>query len=54
LFLNRWQHSRDVIAPLLAAQYRKLVRSGWRLTKQDVERDVNLLFGGAFEAFLAK
>eukprot|EP00967_Tisochrysis_lutea_P112329 scaffold177262_cov33-Tisochrysis_lutea.AAC.1 len=52
--LYKWQHSRKVIAPILAAQYRKLVDAGWILTKDDVTRDVGLLFGGAFEAFLTK
>jgi hypothetical protein len=50
----KWPHSRAVIAPLLAEQYAKLVRSGWELRVADVERDVHLLFGGAYEAFMAK
>jgi hypothetical protein len=52
--LYKWQHSREAIAPVLAAQYAKLLRAGWELTEGDVQRDVELLFGGAFEAFLAK
>jgi len=52
--LYKWKHSREAIAPVLAAQYRKLVGAGWELSEADVERDVDLLFGGAFEAFLAK
>ena len=50
----KWKHSRAVIAPVLAEQYRKLVDAGWQLTETDIERDVHLLFGGAYEAFLAK
>ena len=44
----------DAIAPVLAAQYAKLVDAGWSVSEADVQRDVRLLFGGAFEAFLAK
>jgi len=50
----KWKHSRDVIGPVLAAQYKKLIAAGWEVSEADVERDVSLLFGGAFEAFLAK
>ena len=50
----KWRHSRQVIAPVLSEQYARLVESGWEVTEADVERDVQLLFGGAFEAFLAK
>ena len=52
--LYKWQHSREVIAPVLATQYAKLMRAGWEVSEDDVQRDVKLLFGGAFEAFLAK
>lgn len=52
--LYKWRHSRQVIAPVLSEQYARLVESGWEVTEADVERDVQLLFGGAFEAFLAK
>ena len=52
----KWRHSRDAIAPVLAAQYVKLHESGWGgvLTEADIQSDVERLFGGAFEAFLAK
>ena len=50
----KWHHSRQAIAPVIAAQYRKLIEAGWELSETDIERDVELLFGGAFEAFLAK
>ena len=50
----KWHHSRQAIAPVIDAQYRKLIEAGWELSETDIERDVELLFGGAFEAFLAK
>jgi hypothetical protein len=52
--LYKWAHSRAAIAPVLVEQYRKLTAAGWSLTRQDVQRDVAMLFGGSFEAFLAK
>jgi hypothetical protein len=52
--LYKWKHSREAIAPVLAAQYRKLIQAGWAVSEDDVRKDVQLLFGGAFEAFLAK
>jgi len=52
--LYKWTHSRAAIAPVLIEQYRKLAAAGWSLTKEDVQRDVAMLFGGSFEAFLAK
>ena len=52
--LYKWKHSRQAIAPVLAAQYRQLIESGWDVSEADVQHDVELLFGGAFEAFMAK
>ena len=52
--LYKWAHSRAVVAPILAEQYKKLIEAGWVVSRADVERDVALLFGGAFEAFMAK
>ena len=43
-----------MIWPLLVEQYQNLVRAGWEVREEMVERDVALLFGGAFEAFMAK
>jgi len=50
----KWRHSRDAISPVLVDQYRKLLASGWEVHENDVQRDVHLLFGGAYEAFMAK
>ena len=36
------------------SMYARLLDAGWPVREADVERDVELLFGGAFEAFLAK
>ena len=49
----KWEHSRTVIAEVLARAYGDLVGAGWRLTAAQVERDVDRLVGGAFEQFLS-
>ena len=52
--LYKWRHSRVAVVPALVEQYTRLVESGWGVRETDVQRDVELLFGGAYEAFLAK
>ena len=50
----KWAHSREIIANVLVDKYSDVVRTGWKLTQAEVERDVYLLFGGAAEEFMAK
>lgn len=50
----KWSHARVVIADVLVEQYRRLLATGWKLQRAEVERDVARLFGGGFEAFLRK
>ena len=52
--LYKWRHSRDAVVPALVDQYTRLIESGWGVREADVHRDVALLFGGAYEAFMAK
>ena len=52
--LYKWPHSREAVGGVLEAQYAQLLRAGWELTEADVARDVHLLFGGAYEQFMAK
>lgn len=52
--IYKWKHSREAISLALAQQYRNLISSGWEISEADISRDLELLFGGAFEAFLAK
>ena len=49
----KWRHSRRIIADVLVEKYAELGRSGWQTTREEVERDVKNLFGGAFEKFCA-
>ncbi len=50
--IYKWSHSRRVITEVLKEKYRDLAATGWAITVHDVERDIEALFGGAFEAFL--
>jgi hypothetical protein len=49
--IYKWEHSRHHIAEALTAKYLDLADAGWRPSEAEVRRDVNELFGGAFEAF---
>ncbi|MBL9129110.1 MAG: glucuronate isomerase [Verrucomicrobiales bacterium] len=51
--IYKWEHSRRIIGSALAEKYRDLARSGWWVTEDEIRRDVDALFGGAFEAFCA-
>jgi hypothetical protein len=48
----KWQHSRGVIAKVLADKYEDVAATGWEPTRAEIERDVRDLFGGALERFL--
>ena len=52
--MYKWTHSRAVIAKVLVDKYRDLADTGWRVTKKEIVRDVESLFGGNFERFLAE
>ena len=45
------RHSRPIIAKVLVEKYSDLARAGWVVTKEEIQRDVQDLFGGAFERF---
>jgi hypothetical protein len=49
--IYKWQHSRRIIAKVLVQKYEGLAASGWNPSLEEIERDVNELFGGAFERF---
>jgi hypothetical protein len=49
--IYKWQHSRRIIASVLVDKYADLARTGWHFTRAEVERDVQDLFGGAFDRF---
>ncbi|MBM3892459.1 MAG: glucuronate isomerase, partial [Verrucomicrobia bacterium] len=48
----KWDHFRKILTRVLTDKYRDLLAAGWKVTKAEIERDVKLLLGGAFERFL--
>ena len=50
----KWSHSRPILAKVLGDKYADLAATGWQPTREEIERDIRLLFGGAFEEFLAR
>ena len=52
--IYKWTHSRKIIADVLYDKYKDLTDTGWTLTEEEIRRDVEKLFGGAFRDFLGK
>uniref|UniRef100_M4C6M4 Uncharacterized protein n=2 Tax=Hyaloperonospora arabidopsidis (strain Emoy2) TaxID=559515 RepID=M4C6M4_HYAAE len=52
--IYKWSHSRDVIGEVLVDMYEKLLATGWKISKSDIQRDVQRLFGQSYEDFMAK
>ncbi len=52
--IYKWQHSRRLIGEVLAEKYVDLSQTGWEPTAEEIQRDVQNLFGGAFERFCSK
>ena len=52
--LYKWTHSRRVIGEVLAEEYALVARTGWKVTRGEVRRDVVRLLGGAYEEFMRK
>ena len=51
--LYKWHHSRQIISRVLVEKYGDLAATGWAPTREEVQRDVKKLFGGAFDEFCA-
>jgi hypothetical protein len=52
--IYKWDHSRKIIAHVLADKYTDLIDSGWRITSDAITRDARLLFEGNFTEFLSR
>lgn len=52
--IYKWAHSRAVIANVLVKEYLKLVESGWSITRGELRRDINNIFGSSYEEFMTK
>jgi hypothetical protein len=44
----KWDHSRGIIGEILAEKYVDLAATGWVVSEEEIERDVEGLFGGNF------
>jgi hypothetical protein len=49
--IYKWAHSRKIIAEVLVEKYADVAETGWVPSRQEIERDVRLLFGGAYQEF---
>jgi hypothetical protein len=52
--IYKWEHTKAVITEVLIDKYADLSATGWRVSEEEVRRDVTMLFGGNFWAFLKK
>lgn len=50
--IYKWRHSRHTIAQSLKDSYAALLRDGWNLTSEQIQRDVDRLFQGNFRSFV--
>lgn len=50
--IYKWDHSRDLIAGVLAEKYVDLAVAGWHPTEDEIRRDVQLMFQDNFANFL--
>jgi hypothetical protein len=50
--IYKWDHSRAVIADVLAEKYADIEATGWTVRPEELRRDVDHLFRGNAEAFI--
>lgn len=50
----KWDHSRKVIAKVLADKYEDLLATGWTVTEDEMRRDMERLLGGNLYSFLER
>lgn len=48
----KWDHTRAILAKVLAEKYADLAATGWPVTQADIERDARLLLRDNFRAFV--
>jgi hypothetical protein len=51
--IYKWRHSKKIIGKVLVDKYSDLAETGWKISREEIQRDVRDLFGGAFEKFCA-
>lgn len=49
--IYKWDHTRGIVAKVLAEKYEALSAAGWEASAAEIERDARALFGGAYREF---
>ena len=52
--IYKWDHSRKIISAVLVDKYNDLAATGWQPTRAEIERDVQMLFGGSYREFCGR
>jgi hypothetical protein len=52
--IYKWNHTKEILTKVLTERYQQLADSGWKVEVSQMEKDVQLLLGGAFEEFCAR
>ncbi|MGC4030612.1 MAG: hypothetical protein QM754_02525 [Tepidisphaeraceae bacterium] len=52
--IYKWDHSRTILAKVLADKYSDIAATGWQVSDAEIKRDVEQLLGGNFKEFLAR
>ncbi len=50
--IYKWEHTREVLIKVFTEQYSKILATGWKLTENEIKRDVANYLGGNFWKFL--
>lgn len=52
--IYKWHHSRKILAKVLTDKYSDLMDTGWRVSKDDIQRDVRNFLADNFRSFLTR
>lgn len=52
--IYKWVHARKIIADVLTKKYLDLLESGWKVTEEEIKRDIEDLFGNNFWKFVGR
>lgn len=52
--LYKWKHSRRIIGEVMADKYADIAMTGWKISEEEIKRDVELLLAKNFENFVGK
>lgn len=52
--IYKWDHSKTIIGQVLREKYEDMQATGWPLTTEDIEQDIQALFQNNFYDFLAR